>query len=189
MSTDKEQKWPCVIVETPYSGDIAANTQYALEAMQDCLKRGEAPFLSHLLYTQVPKVGFVSDDDKKHELVGRDAAMRAGWAWGAKADKTVVYTDRDISKGMKAGIAAAEKANRPIEYRTLKGPNDIDLDEMSPELLATLKERMKQADLLSHGLYDPENDPGPSALPNLGKRKRENAKRPVEFRSLVKKSD
>lgn len=111
--------WPCVIVETPYSGDIKANTKYAQEAMQDCLKQGEAPFLSHLLYTQVPSIGFVSDDDEKNQLIGREAAMKAGWAWGAKADKTVVYTDRGISSGMKAGIAAAEKAKRPIEYRSL----------------------------------------------------------------------
>jgi hypothetical protein len=115
-----EQNWPCVIVESPYSGDIETNIQYAQEAMQDCLKRGEAPFLSHLLYTQVPKVGFVSDGDKKHELIGRDAAMKAGWAWGAKADKTVVYADLGMSNGMTAGIKAAEKAGRPVEFRSLE---------------------------------------------------------------------
>lgn len=121
MSTENQgRQWSCVIVESPYSGDIETNTQYAQEAMQDCLKRGEAPFLSHLLYTQVPKVGFVSDDDKKHELIGRDAAMKAGWAWGAKADKTVVYADRGMSSGMKAGIEAAKKVGRPVEFRSLE---------------------------------------------------------------------
>lgn len=114
--------WTCVTVESPYNGtpeEIERNHQYAIHAMRDCLKKNEAPFLSHLLYTQAPKVGFVSDDDKKNECVGRDAAINAGLAWGLKADKTVVYTDLGISKGMKYGIDNAEKAKRPIEYRSL----------------------------------------------------------------------
>ena len=40
-----------VIVESPYAGDVAANVEYARAAVADCLRRGEAPFASHLLYT------------------------------------------------------------------------------------------------------------------------------------------
>lgn len=41
-----------VIVESPYAGDIERNVAYARACIADCLKRGEAPFASHLLYTQ-----------------------------------------------------------------------------------------------------------------------------------------
>lgn len=87
--------------------------------MQDCLRRHEAAFASHLLYTQAPNAGFVSDDNTKAACIGREAAIEAGLAWGSRADKTVVYTDFGISSGMKYGIENARKANRPIEYRTL----------------------------------------------------------------------
>jgi hypothetical protein len=47
--------------------------------------------------------------------------MDAGLAWANKADATVVYIDKGISSGMKHGIVNAERAGRPIEYRTLVG--------------------------------------------------------------------
>ena len=48
-----------VIIESPYAGDVERNVRYARAAMADCLKRGEAPFASHLLYTQE---GVLDDD-------------------------------------------------------------------------------------------------------------------------------
>ena len=61
-----------VILESPYAGgthlpidmrerDKQRNILYARACMKDCLNKGEAPFLSHLLYTQV------LDDDVKEE--------------------------------------------------------------------------------------------------------------------------
>ena len=43
-----------MIVESPYAGDMEANTEYARDACAtlDSLMRGEAPIASHLLYTQ-----------------------------------------------------------------------------------------------------------------------------------------
>jgi hypothetical protein len=45
-----------VIVESPYSADatrsIDDNLLFARQCMMDCVRRGEAPFLPHLLYTQ-----------------------------------------------------------------------------------------------------------------------------------------
>ena len=41
-----------VYVESPYAGDVERNVQYARACLADCLRRGEAPFASHLLYTQ-----------------------------------------------------------------------------------------------------------------------------------------
>lgn len=101
-----------VIVESPYAGDIERNERYARACMKDCFDRGEAPFASHLLYTQQ---GVLDDTITEQRALGIDA----GLVWGQCADKTVLYTDLGISRGMEYGIANAEKYGRPIEYRTL----------------------------------------------------------------------
>ena len=51
---------------------------------------------------------------------GREQGIAAGLAWGPVADATVVYIDKGISPGMKCGIANAEAAERPVEYRVLE---------------------------------------------------------------------
>lgn len=106
-----------VIIESPYAGDVEANEAYARACMSDCLLRGEAPYASHLLYTQPG----VLDDTVPGE---RSLGMRAGIAWGMKAEKTVVYCDRGISGGMAWGIEKAKQAGRPVEYRSLYGDAD-----------------------------------------------------------------
>lgn len=103
-----------VLLESPFAGEVEKNVAYARACMRDCLLRGEAPFASHLLYTQPG----VLDDLIPEE---RELGINAGLAIGAKFEKTVVYTDRGISRGMEYGIANAQKAGRPIEYRTLPG--------------------------------------------------------------------
>lgn len=103
-----------VLIESPYAGDVEANEAYARACMRDCLLRGEAPYASHLLYTQAG----VLDDTVPDE---RSLGMRAGIAWGLKAEKTVVYCDRGISGGMAWGIEKAKQAGRPVEYRSLYG--------------------------------------------------------------------
>ena len=101
-----------VCIESPYAGDILANEAYARACMADSLRRGEAPIASHLLYTQP---GILDDLISEERLLG----IHAGFAWNQHAAATVVYTDRGISRGMQYGIEAAEKAGRPIIYRTL----------------------------------------------------------------------
>ena len=101
-----------VIVESPYAGDVERNRRYARAAMADCLKRDEAPFASHLLYTQ----DGVLDDMNPEE---RQLGIRAGLEWGRIADATVVYGDLGTSNGMLLGIGAARALKRPIEYRSL----------------------------------------------------------------------
>ena len=116
-----------VIVESPFAGrhgsqhkcdecaaDVEKHIAYARAALSDCLRRGEAPFASHLLYTQDK----VLDDGLPAE---RTLGIEAGLAWGVKAELTVVYTDFGISTGMKWGIEAAQKVGRPVEYRSLTG--------------------------------------------------------------------
>lgn len=101
-----------VILESPYAGDIDANVAYARSCVRDALSRGEAPIASHLLYTQ-PTI--LRDDDPAERAWG----IEAGLAWLASAEATVVYEDRGISRGMAAGIAAAERVGIPVEYRRI----------------------------------------------------------------------
>lgn len=101
-----------VIVESPYAGDVERNVRYARACLRDCLKRGEAPFASHLLYTQ----DGVLRDAVPNE---RDFGIIAGLAWAEVADATVVYTDLGRSNGMEIGIRMAGKQKRPVEYRRL----------------------------------------------------------------------
>lgn len=103
-----------VVVESPFSGEVALNIAYARAALRDCLNRGEAPYASHLLYTQA---GVLDDTVPSERLQG----MAAGFAWGDMAAATVVYTDRGMSSGMVEGVARATAAGRPVEYRTLEG--------------------------------------------------------------------
>lgn len=101
-----------VVVESPYAGDVERNTAYARQCMLDSLSRGEAPMVSHLLYTQV-----LDDLDP----VQRQQGIDAGLAWRKVADASVVYVDHGISKGMEYGIAAARDAGLPIVTRRLFG--------------------------------------------------------------------
>lgn len=101
-----------VIVESPYAGDIEGNVAYARACVRDALARGEAPFASHLLYTQP---GILRDEVPAE----REQGIAAALAWYRAADAAVVYTDRGISRGMEFGIATAKAAGKPIEFRSL----------------------------------------------------------------------
>ena len=105
-----------VVLESPFAGaddaEVEANVVYARRCLRDCIGRGEAPFASHLLYTQEG----VLDDDVPAE---RELGIRAGFAWRAVAHSTVVYTDRGVSGGMRYGIEDAERHGRPVEFRSL----------------------------------------------------------------------
>jgi hypothetical protein len=83
---------------------------YARRCLRDSLDRGEAPFASHLLYTQV------LDDNLPSE---REKGLLAGEAWLSAVEASVVYTDLGISDGMKRGIRAAASLGILIEFRTI----------------------------------------------------------------------
>ena len=103
-----------VIVESPYAGDVGRNIRYARAAVRDCLLRGEAPYASHLLYTQP---GVLRDEDAGE----RERGILAGFAFHGAGAAHVVYTDLGISGGMQRAIDAAHAAGRPVEVRAL-GP-------------------------------------------------------------------
>ena len=105
-----------VELESPYKGnnykDLEENLKYARACMRDCFLRGEFPFASHLLYTQE---GILDDKIPEERALG----IEAGLTWTIHAEKTVVYQDRGISRGMQLAIERANKEGRPVEYRTL----------------------------------------------------------------------
>lgn len=102
---------PLVILESPLAGDVDANMAYARACLLDSLQRGESPIASHLLHTQV-----LDDTQPTHRTMG----IEAGLAWYRVADKCVVYTDRGISGGMRAGIERADEYGVDVEYRQLE---------------------------------------------------------------------
>lgn len=121
MTTTNNQI-PRVIVETPYSGDIELNVEYALSCLNDSyVNHKEAPFMSHLLYTRFPSKetenvysyqGHVEDSEDSR--LGRVHGIGCGMVWGDCADKVIVYTDIGISSGMKYGIKYAKKITKKL---------------------------------------------------------------------------
>lgn len=103
-----------VILETPFAGDTEKNILYARLCMRDCLLRGEAPYASHLLYTQ----DSVLDDNDPQQ---RELGIEASFLWRDAADATVVYCDLKISRGMHQGIEDSKTKGIPVEYRFLHG--------------------------------------------------------------------
>lgn len=102
---------PLVIIESPYSGDVARNTEYARACLLDSLRRGEAPIASHLLHTQV------LDDVRPDE---RELGIEAGLAWYRVAEKCVIYEDLGISGGMIEGIERAKRFGVLVEFRNIE---------------------------------------------------------------------
>ena len=99
-----------VILESPFAGEVERNKRYARLCMRDCIERNEAPFASHLLYTQV------LDDSNPVE---RTKGLEAAWSWIGVADMMVVYQDFGITAGMKAAIDLAESDKMWVQYREL----------------------------------------------------------------------
>jgi len=102
-----------VSIETPYAGNIEENVKYARKCMRDSLLRGEAPYASHLIYTQPGVLDDTIPDERK-------LGMEAGKEWEVHAELTAVYTDLGVSSGMIWGIEKAEAAGRPVEYRSIR---------------------------------------------------------------------
>ena len=107
-----------VIIESPFSASngrtLTQNIQYARLCALDCVRRGEAPYASHLIMTQ-----FLDDSVPEERRLG----MEVGFTWGEAADIVAVYEDFGVSSGMKMGVANATRLGKPVEYRNL--PADL----------------------------------------------------------------
>ena len=102
-----------VVVESPFAGEIRRNIIYARFAMHDCLvNHDEAPYASHLLYTQ----SHVLRDEIPDE---RTLGITAGFEWRAAAEMSAFYVDLGMSSGMDLGVADAQAKGNPYELRRL----------------------------------------------------------------------
>lgn len=102
-----------IIVESPYAGDAERNTRYLRACLADCLLRGEAPFVSHGLYTQLC---VLNDNDPQQRRLG----INTGFAWRAMADATVIYIDLRMTGDMQAVVDHAQDTiDHSIKYRRL----------------------------------------------------------------------
>lgn len=111
-----------VVIESPFKGatatDEAMHVSYAQQCLLDSLVRGEAPFASHLLYTQV-----LDDQLPEDRRRGIEAGLRAVEGF----ELTAVYLDWGLSEGMKIGVRRAGECCRPADYRFLyKGTMSIE---------------------------------------------------------------
>jgi hypothetical protein len=112
-----------VVVESPYAGDVEANVAYAKRCVHDCLNRSEAPYASHLFFTQPG----ILDDLVPGE---RKLGIEAGFAWGRAAELVAFYVDRGWSRGMRAGYVEAVRRGTSIEIRALDRPvTALDISE------------------------------------------------------------
>lgn len=121
-----------VIIESPFAASskftVEAHIDYARLCMKDSLLRGEAPYASHLLYTQEG----ILDDQIPAE---RDAGIRAGFAWKHLPNVlTVFYTDCGISSGMQLALDYCERHKLPYEIRSIHN------DSSNPERASLLRE-------------------------------------------------
>lgn len=111
-----------VIIESPLSAPtrdaIEANKVYARRCIVDSLRRGEAPFASHLLYDQQGILDDLLPDQ-------RETGILAGFAWGEAADMVVFYIDFGISAGMYRGFERAILSNADIVVRSLKTDEEL----------------------------------------------------------------
>lgn len=106
-----------VIIESPYAGDIERNTLYARRAMRDSIMRGEAPFASHLLYTQP---GILDENNPDERQLG----IQLGYEHWYGARMVVFYIDYEMSPGMLKAADRAQTTGKQIEYRKIgENPN------------------------------------------------------------------
>lgn len=114
LKLNEKQPMRRVVIESPLSPSngfsFEDNQEFARRCMKDSLDRGEAPYASHLLYTQM-----LDDFDPAERKLG----MEAGFVWGEAAQTVAVYTDRGMSSGMIEGIKRAQARGARIEFRTL----------------------------------------------------------------------
>ena len=111
-----------VVIESPYAGtsedeekrreETRRNIKYARACYNDSLRKGEAPYASHLNF---PQPGVLDDNVPEDRKRGIDAGLEITRDF----DLTAVYIDLGISKGMTYGIERAKSLGRLVEERTL----------------------------------------------------------------------
>jgi hypothetical protein len=97
---------PLVYICSPYSGDVAENTEKARRYSRFAVDKGAIPIAPHLLLPQY-----------MHEETERDLAMFMDMVILSKCAELWVFGSR-ISAGMQAEIDRAKRKNIPVRYFT-----------------------------------------------------------------------
>lgn len=117
------------ILESPFAASDFATVEehetYARAAMRDMLMRYEAPFASHLLYTQP---GVLRDDVPKERAHG----IVAGFAWSGAANRRVWYCNYGFSKGMRLAHKDAKSIGQEMLFRAWFPPAGGAIDTSEP---------------------------------------------------------
>jgi len=103
-----------VIIESPFKAtaerSIEQHREYLKHCISDCVKRGENPYASHLVLTDI------LDDDNPLE---RGLGIKCGWEWAEFADAIAAYVDLGCSQGMIDSIKHYQSIGKIIERRTI----------------------------------------------------------------------
>ncbi|UMO77363.1 DUF4406-domain protein [Stenotrophomonas maltophilia phage vB_SmaM_Ps15] len=113
VSVTKQNRKTAILVSPFMSEDPATATKayrYAMRAVQDSLRRGEAPMATH---------AFFYDSLSYKNPVERDMGLQCQISWLKKAEMLIVYTDGGITPAMQTIINSGEIKNKRIEYRTI----------------------------------------------------------------------
>ncbi len=126
-NTIKEQEMKTVMIESPYSGDIAKNTEYARLCMHDSyFNHNEAPFVAHLLWTTLDSKSVENKDFIPDEEEPRETALVKCRLMRQKIGIVVFYYDKGWSSGMIRAEKEAFEDKLCIIYRSLNGENPKD---------------------------------------------------------------
>ena len=85
------------------------------------INHNECPYASHSCMTQHPRCAnyFVSDYNDKWDILTRDKAIKMSQSVRVLCNKSVFYTDRGWSSGMKSAKEHCIKQGLPYEERTV----------------------------------------------------------------------
>lgn len=148
QSIDPRQRRVRVNIESPLKGIVpnwvksptlrtaielinrAINMRYARECVRDALRRGEAPYASHVFFDHA---GVLDDSDPRDRQLG----MECGDSWAQCADRHVFYVDRGMSAGMQRRWIQCHQEGRQVERRYLYAPKTgAANDANDPEIAA-----------------------------------------------------
>ncbi len=114
-----------VVIESPFAGtddlEVKRNIKYARACVLDSIRRREAPYASHLFFTQPGVLNDNTEDRKRGIDVGLEITR--------DFDLTAVYCDLGLSKGMIDGIERAKNLNRQIDERYLGDDWEIEYEK------------------------------------------------------------
>ena len=117
-----------VIIESPYRARTKRlaqrNVSYALAAMRDSINRGEAPFLSHMMYT-----GVLDDNNP----IDRQLGIDLGYSWWPFVEAICFYCDLGWSEGMVLAKLRADRDDKIIEERYIAQNNHNQSESTFPQ--------------------------------------------------------